>query len=262
MRDSKLRTSGDRASGDSPIEPHKDLRMKLAGRIADPFLSEQLFDHLTDIVYFIKDESGRYVVVNQTLVERSGAESKEQVIGKTSEELFSGPIGARFFAQDMFVIETMDPLVNELEQHAYSPQNHGWCLTTKLPLTDSDGRAVGLVGISRDIQSLGDESDDLGQLAATVDYIKQHLEQPLRISELAERTGMSAYQLDRRCREVFGISASQLILQLRMAAAANKLRQTAEPILSIALSSGYSDQSAFTRQFRRTFGVSPGKYRR
>ncbi len=32
-------------------------------------------------------------------------------------------------------------------------------------------------------------------------------------------------------------------------------------IVSIAMSVGYSDQSAFTRQFRRTFGISPGKYR-
>ncbi|MCA9139966.1 MAG: AraC family transcriptional regulator [Planctomycetales bacterium] len=270
LRESKLRTSGDtpadNLSINSPLMADAgsdvDLRLRLAGRIADPFVSEQLFDHLTDIVYFVKDELARYVVVNQTLVERAGATSKTEVVGKTSLELFGGMIGERFYAQDMAVLQTREPLINDLEKHAYSPRGEGWCLTTKLPLVDAVGNVVGLVGISRDIQSLGDESNDLTQLAGIVEYIKQHLADPLRTTELAEQTGMSAYQLDRRCREVYGVTTSQLILQLRMGAAACQLRQSNESILAIALSSGYSDQSAFTRQFRRTFGVSPGKYRR
>ena len=33
-------------------------------------------------------------------------------------------------------------------------------------------------------------------------------------------------------------------------------------LMAVALNCGYSDQSAFTRQFRRTIGMSPGEYRR
>jgi AraC-like DNA-binding protein len=239
----------------------EDPRLKLAGRLADPFIGEALFDHLSDIVYFVKDQFGRYLAVNQTLVERCGAKCKQDLLGKTAREVFRAPVGNRFFEQDLSVIDSREPLSNELERHAYSSDTTGWCLTTKLPLTDRSSAVIGLVGMSRDLQSPGEDSGDLNQLANIIDFIKSHLGQALRTSDLAEMVGMSSYQFDRRCREVYGVTPSQLILQLRMGAAATKLRQSTESIISITLAVGYSDQSAFTRQFRRTFGVAPGKYR-
>ena len=41
-----------------------------------------------------------------------------------------------------------------------------------------------------------------------------------------------------------------------------RLRQTDDPLSQIALDCGYADQTAFSRQFRRTVGVSPGVSRR
>jgi AraC-like DNA-binding protein len=238
-----------------------DPRLAMAQRLADPFAGEALFDHVTDIVYFVKNEAGQYVSVNHTLVDRCGANCKRDLLGKTAREIFPHPDGDRFVRQDRYVIDSKQPLTNELEQHAYSSDTTGWCLTTKLPLTDRSGAVIGLIGMSRDLQSPGEDSSYLNQLATLIDFIKSHLSQTLRTSDLASMVGMSNYQFDRRCRDVYGVTPSQLILQLRMGAAATKLRQSAEPIVSIALAVGYSDQSAFTRQFRRTFGVSPGKYR-
>ena len=57
-------------------------------------------------------------------------------------------------------------------------------------------------------------------------------------------------------------TAGQLIQKVRMEAAVRRLRETKGPIAAIALDSGYSDQSAFTRQFRLTVGLSPSEYRR
>lgn len=233
----------------------------MAQQLADPFVGEALFDHLPDIVYFVKDVSGCYVVVNQTLVDRVGVGSKSELIGKTSDEVFSGDLGSRFLEQDLAVIESASPLLAQLEQHAYPSGQTGWCLTTKLPIVGHDGSIIGLVGMSRDLQTPGQDHRDLNPLACVVDYVEGHLHEALRTSDLAEQAGLSAYALDRSCREVYGISPSQLILQLRMSAAETKLRQSNESIVSIALAVGYSDQSAFTRQFRRTFGLSPGKYR-
>ena len=42
-----------------------------------------------------------------------------------------------------------------------------------------------------------------------------------------------------------------------MEAAVRRLRETNDPIATIALDCGYSDQSAFSRQFRQTTGLSP-----
>jgi transcriptional regulator GlxA family with amidase domain len=50
-------------------------------------------------------------------------------------------------------------------------------------------------------------------------------------------------------------------LKLRVDLAERHLRQTDRSIAAIALETGYSDQSAFTRQFRRATGLSPREYR-
>jgi AraC-like DNA-binding protein len=47
-----------------------------------------------------------------------------------------------------------------------------------------------------------------------------------------------------------------------MDAAVQKLRDTDAPIAAVAMECGYSDQSAFTRKFHQTVGVSPSEYRR
>ena len=73
---------------------------------------------------------------------------------------------------------------------------------------------------------------------------------------------MSRYQFDRRIRRVFGLNASQWLLKLRIDLAQQQLCETDAPISTIALNVGYADQSAFTRQFRSTTGMTPQDYRR
>nr|GEU28650.1 HTH-type transcriptional regulator PtxR, putative [Tanacetum cinerariifolium] len=66
--------------GDNPA------RRALGAGIADPFFAEALFDALPDVVFFVKDGQGRYVVVNQTLVQRCGQRHKAALIGRTPAE--------------------------------------------------------------------------------------------------------------------------------------------------------------------------------
>ena len=73
---------------------------------------------------------------------------------------------------------------------------------------------------------------------------------------------MSVYQLDRRMRRVFGLTTGQWVLQTRISHARDRLIDTDLPIAAIALEAGYSDQSSFTRQFRRSTGLSPSGFRR
>ena len=41
---------------------------------------EELFDHLPETAFFLKDAQGRYVAVNHSLVERCGVRSKRELI--------------------------------------------------------------------------------------------------------------------------------------------------------------------------------------
>ena len=55
--------------------------------------NDALFDIISDTVYFLKDADGRYISVNQTLVERYGCHSKFDILGRTASEVFPAPLG-------------------------------------------------------------------------------------------------------------------------------------------------------------------------
>lgn len=233
--------------------------LALFSQLAEPFTAEALFDGLNDIVFFIKDQQGRYVLVNTTLAKRCGLSDKGALLGHTAAETTLGPLGSTYLAQDLEIISTGQALLNELELHAYPTGEPGWCLTTKLPLKNAQGKCVGLVGMSRDLHA---PTEDYRDVAEALRFAHAQLETPLTVEELAKRAGLSPFQLDQRVRDVFHLSVTQLLLKFRMDRATQRLRDSTKPIAQIALECGYSDQSAFTRQFGRTIGLSPGEYRK
>lgn len=237
------------------------LQDELFAQLAEPFTGEALFDRLPDLVFFLKNARGEYVVVNQTLVERCGRAHKRELLGRRADEVFPAPLGASYRAQDESVLRLGRPILNQLELHFYAVGGRGWCLTNKLPLRGRHGRVVGLMGISRDLQSANERGADYSAVAAAVRHLQTHFAEPLRVGELAARAGLSAYQFEQRIRKIFSLTAGQLIQKTRMEAAVQRLRDTNEAIATIALECGYSDQSAFTRQFRKTLGMSPSDYR-
>jgi len=123
------------------------------------------------------------------------------------------------------------------------------------------GRVVGLVGSSHDLHPPDEEADGYEHVARAVQFARDHLDERLTLSALAAAAGMSGYQFDRRVRRLFRVTTGQMLLKLRIDAAAEQLRDSNRPVAQIALSCGYSDQSAFARQFRRTTGLTPLEYR-
>ncbi len=230
-------------------------------QLATPLTGEELFDHLTDVVYFIKDARGAYLVVNQTLVARCGVKSKADLLGKTSVEIMGQPLGQQFTAQDQQVLATGAPLVSQLELHVHRSGLVGWCLTTKLPLRNVKGKVVGLVGVSQDLRLPNLDTNEYRQVSLAIQYAEQHLDQPPKINQLAQRAGMSIYQLDRRMQSVFGLTTGQWILKSRLDRAQLLLKETEQSIAVVASKVGYADQSAFSRQFRAATGLTPNQFR-
>jgi PAS domain S-box-containing protein len=113
-------------------------------------LLRAIIDNLRDYVY-IKDNEGRYIVSNDAHAGFLGKETPEEVIGKTVFELFPRPLAEKYAVDDQKIIQTGQPLLNRQEQSIDQKGNEVWNLTTKVPLRDSDGKVVGLVGIARDI---------------------------------------------------------------------------------------------------------------
>lgn len=238
------------------------LRQELFEQLEAPYTGEALFDCLTDLTFFIKNLRGEYVVVNQELVARCGRREKRELIGRKADEVFPPPLGDSYRAQDELLLKTGDPILSQLELQLYHNGRLGWCLTNKLPLRGRQGQVVGLVGISKDLQAPNERGADYAPLAAVIQHIRTHFGEPLRLADLARLGGLSPYQFDQRIRRIFQITTGQFILKVRMDTALRRLRETGDPIAMIALDCGYSDQSAFTRQFRQTVGLTPSEFRR
>jgi PAS domain S-box-containing protein len=233
----------------------------VAQALAQTFAVDDLFDAVPDTVYFVKDRDGRYTAVNQTLVVRTGRRSRGEIIGHTPEEVFPGELGRRIAEQDRAIMESGRLLAAELELHLYSNGREGWCLTWKSPLRDDAGSVAGLVGMSRDVRLGSDATEENKVFSEVLSHARRHLDQPLRLGDLAERAGLSVFQFDQRIRLLFGMSAGQYVTRLRIDHARERLRHSSAPISEIALECGYGDQTAFTRQFRKIVQLTPQKYR-
>ncbi len=239
-----------------------DIRQEFLKALGRPFLGDELFDGIADTVFFLKDHRGRYVAVNQTLVARCGVKAKDDLIGRTAREVFSAPLGERIADQDERVIAGARSISGQLERHLYPGGKEGWCLTWKEPLSDGRGRVVGLSGISRDLINPTAVQSDTAALSQVLDHIRDNLDAPLHLADLAARAGLTVYQFDSRIRALFGLSAGQYVTRARIELACNRLRRTTDPIARVAQDCGYADQAAFTRQFRKSVGLTPLAYRR
>lgn len=219
---------------------------------------QHLFDALPDVVFFIKDRECRYTHVNLTLVNRLGVRNREDLVGKTPLQLFPARLGVSYIAQDQRTLAG-EAIENQLELHLYANRAPGWCLTFKRPLWHA-GEVVGLVGISRDLGAPDRRHSSYGRLQHAVEHMQAHYQSPLRVQKLADIAQVSVAQLERLFKRVFQLTPQQLLTKLRIEEAMRLLHGDTS-IAEIGQACGFSDQSAFARQFKATVGMPPRDYR-
>ncbi|MBO9661342.1 MAG: AraC family transcriptional regulator [Dokdonella sp.] len=223
-----------------------------------PLEVQHLFDALGDTVFFVKDEEGRYTHCNLTLVQRLGRKRRSDVIGRSPAEVFPAPLGQRYVLQDRQVLDG-EPIADRLEVHLYPNRRPGWCLTLKRPLL-VDGRVRGLIGVSRDLGKPNSRHSAFAKLDQVVAHMRAHFDGNPRMPELARVAGLSLAQLERHFRHVFQITPQQYLIKLRIERAMRLLHEE-DSIAEVGQRCGFSDQSAFARQFKATVGMTPSDYR-
>ncbi len=81
----------------------------------------------------------------------------------------------------------------------------------------------------------------------------------ITLSDLAEDSGLSRFQLIRAFNKATGMTPHAYLLQRRLHHA-RRLIASGMPLVNAAINSGFADQSHMTRLFVRNFGLSPGVY--
>ncbi|MBE5777358.1 MAG: helix-turn-helix domain-containing protein [Clostridiales bacterium] len=87
-------------------------------------------------------------------------------------------------------------------------------------------------------------------------------DESLSLARVAENLHYSPYQLSRKFREIAGMQFRDYVRLRRISLSLKALRDTDESILQIALRFGFSSHEAFTRAFKRAFGLTPRAYRK
>jgi AraC-like DNA-binding protein len=97
-----------------------------------------------------------------------------------------------------------------------------------------------------------------------VQHLRERLLDDLSVAthlqQLADEAGVSAAHLVRRFQQATGLPPLAWQMQQRMALARRMLRAV-QPIIEVALATGFADQAHFSKAFSRFCGISPGRYR-
>lgn len=224
-------------------------------------MSRHLLARVPDVVFHAKDVAGRYVEVSGGIATRCGLTGESSILGRRPDEVCPGAHGIRFREQDQGVLRSGRALRDELELHPYPGGRWGWCLTTKEPVRTPGGRVVGVAGVSRDLGELESEGGVCSALARAVDQMRRNCSGPVRVTEVAAQTGLSLSRFERATRRIFGRTPLQILGRIRIDRAVALLEETDLTIAEIARRCGYSDHSAFTRQFRGAMGIPPSSFR-
>lgn len=94
-----------------------------------------------------------------------------------------------------------------------------------------------------------------------VSYIQQNYTGKISLKEFGEQFHLSEKYISRYFKEHFHITLSQYVTYLRLEHAKQLLQDTDIPVTEVAMQSGYQNVSYFIRSFKKTYEISPLKYR-
>jgi AraC family transcriptional regulator len=101
-----------------------------------------------------------------------------------------------------------------------------------------------------------------GRLRAVVEYIEEHLDGCPTLAQLAAVVRLNPYHFARQFKAATGLPPHQYVILRRVERAKQLLQAGTDLSLAeVALRAGFSDQSQFSRHFKRLVGVTPGQFR-
>jgi AraC family transcriptional regulator len=100
-----------------------------------------------------------------------------------------------------------------------------------------------------------------GRLRAVAEYIEEHLDAGPSLDQMAAVARLSPYHFARQFKTATGLPPHRYVIMRRVERASQLLQTGTELSLAeVAAHAGFSDQSQFTRHFKRLVGVTPGQF--
>jgi AraC-like DNA-binding protein len=100
---------------------------------------------------------------------------------------------------------------------------------------------------------------DSGAVRRTCDYLQAHSERQVTADELEKVSGLDRFALARHFRASLGTSPHRYLVMRRLERARGMIG-SGRSLVEIAMETGFSDQAHFTRHFKKTHGMTPGRW--
>lgn len=221
-----------------------------------------LINALPNMTFFVKNTEARYQLVNEHFTKRCNGGQLKNILGKRAEDVFHEHLGLGYTEQDLSVMSQQRRITNQLELHSYKSGLLGWCLTTKVPITNQQHEVIGVAGISVDVQDEKLIRPNInGKLSRVEQYISQKFDTPIKVQNLAQLAELSISQLDRQFKSIFQMTPQQFIQKKRLEHAIELLKQDLS-ITDISARCGYTDHSAFSRKFKELTTMTPSQFKK
>jgi len=218
-----------------------------------------LFDLLPNVGFYIKDLSGRIMVINRFNCANCNIPNEMAAVGKTSHDLFRPFFADEYHDTDAEVIKTGRPLLNR-----FLPMIN--CLSkpvvsNKVPVYDRQNKIIGVAMVYYAVDTASDSPTWTQRLADLIDHIHRHYGEPIKSETLAQIARVSETHLKRIFNRLFGMAPIEYVILTRINASRELLEKTDRTVSDIAQAVGFYDHSHFIRHFKRLRGCTPNQYR-
>ena len=225
-------------------------------------LSEELFDYVPSLLFFVKDRERRFVYVNQGLSDMFGLSRKADIMGKFDTEYCDEYVERMFKKDDEMILNEGISIKNKIELVTTMHGVVKWHITSKVPLFARDGSVKGIAGLTREFRSDSVTTAQHPALSKVIEYITENYARAITIAQLASVAGLSVSALGRNFKKRFHLTPGQYTNRFRISQACIFLSEGDTSIAEIATECGFFDQSHFSRTFSEIIHATPAAYRR
>lgn len=145
---------------------------QLQARIAELERQNSLFQQVINtipVALFVRDRNGRYLAANQKMAASLGGATVDAILGKTDAEMVPSPL-AGAPNEDQQVFASAEAHTRQVQEIEHDDGRFEYLETSKLPIVDSDGNAVAVLGMVEDVTARKiEEQDRLREQAAIIE---------------------------------------------------------------------------------------------
>ena len=225
-------------------------------------LMDNLIADIPGVYYFVKDADSRFINATESFAVMLGADSVEDLIGKTDYDYSADFLAEMFHEDDREVLDSGRSIRKKYELVPTSDGSLDWLCTSKVPLFGVDGSVVGLAGVSRMIRDSDSVYAEHPEMRQIVQFVRENFKEKISVAQMAKAGGVSPSSQERLFKKTFGLTPLMYLRRTRLNAACKLLRETDIGLAEIAGMCGFNDQTNMTRAFSMELKITPHRYRR